>query len=143
MCMHLPVPHSSAGPQQVLLHSQLRNTQTQLLPGGASHPMHRPNCRQAQLAHYLWTMTSATLCRWQHTYIALSIPMQDHLTGKQYLGWKAIREKHKEMLEKMEKQSTTGRGSREPEEPRSNDRERVREKERERSPRSRCVVLEL
>lgn len=59
------------------------------------------------------------------------------------MGWKAIREKHKEMLEKMEKQSTTGRGSREPEEPRSNDRERVREKERERSPRSRCVVLEL
>ena len=28
---------------------------------------------------------------------ALPAPVQDHLTGKQYLGWMAIREKHKEL----------------------------------------------
>lgn len=66
-------------------------------------------------------------------------PLQDHLTGKQFLGWKSIRDKHKELVDKMEKLGTSGAGraSREPEEPRSGGRTDRSERERERSPR-RC-----
>ncbi len=57
---------------------------------------------------------------------------QDHLNGKQYLGWLAIREKFKEMQQKYGDkplpQSVPGHGR---------DRNRSRDRDRERD---RCVV---
>lgn len=76
-------------------------------------------------------------------------PAQEHLTGKQYLGWKAIREKYAELTSRWEARAR----SREPEllppppaapssvrersgpPPEERERSRDRERERERSPR--------
>ncbi len=68
--------------------------------------------------------------------------MQEHLTGKQYLGWKIIREKFAELTKKFETRAASrepeerpvGRSSSHPaEEARPRDA-RERERERERSP---------
>ncbi|KXZ48441.1 hypothetical protein GPECTOR_28g851 [Gonium pectorale] len=67
---------------------------------------------------------------------------QEHLTGKQYLGWKAIREKYAELQNKYERARSrepepfTKERSGPPEEPshRSSSRDRERERDRERSP---------
>ena len=50
--------------------------------------------------------------------------VQEHVQGKQYLGWSAIREKLKELQGRF--------GAVQPERPRSKDMDRERERERER-----------
>ena len=54
----------------------------------------------------------------------LACVRQDHLQGKQYLGWKAIRDTLAAMQERLRSA---------PEPPRSRDRERSRERDNERS----------
>lgn len=55
-------------------------------------------------------------------------PAQDHYNGKQYLGWKAIREKHTELTSKEGARLERGGSSREGE----RDRERERHSSRDR-----------
>lgn len=59
--------------------------------------------------------------------------MQDHLEGKQYKGWLAIREKLAEMQKAAQEK---GGGSRRPKEPDSRERDRERDRDRRRSSRS-------
>lgn len=60
--------------------------------------------------------------------------MQDHLTGKQYLGWKAIRDEQTRLQEQLANQRLPPPPSRPSEEarPSHRDREREREPRRER-----------
>lgn len=60
--------------------------------------------------------------------------MQDHLAGKQYLGWQAIRDKYKEFQKEDEERraSKSTLKGKEPDPPREKDRERHRERPRER-----------
>mmetsp|Transcript_19356 Transcript_19356/g.58498 ORF Transcript_19356/g.58498 Transcript_19356/m.58498 type:complete len:361 (-) Transcript_19356:1452-2534(-) len=67
----------------------------------------------------------------------VSKALGDHLEGKQYTGWLAIRQKCKELREKHknlppEDRPRTSRGEREPDRARSSDRGRDRDRERDR-----------
>ncbi len=71
-------------------------------------------------------------------------PFQEHLTGKQYLGWKAIREKYAELTSRWEARARSREPelppppsvpSRERSGPPPEERERSHDRERERSPR--------
>ena len=78
----------------------------------------------------------------------LGLASQDHLAGKQYLGWQAIREKLKE-FEKEDEERRAERAAygqkgrereRERERPRERERDSNREKERERGRDSRWTL---
>ena len=60
--------------------------------------------------------------------LLLGPTMQDHLAGKQYLGWQAIRDKYTEFAKEEEER----KASRSHAEPKSRERERDRPRERDR-----------
>ena len=74
-----------------------------------------------------WVSFSA-YSAWCYARLSLWV-MQDHLTGKQYLGWKAIRDEQARLQEQLANQRLPPPPSRPTEDARPSHRERERERE--------------